>query len=42
MPEFDLRTMVGVGVPLFIVTMASQNAWRRGDARATAAYRFRR
>lgn len=25
MPAFDLRTMVGVGVPLFIVTMASQN-----------------
>ncbi|MBS0543696.1 MAG: benzoate/H(+) symporter BenE family transporter [Proteobacteria bacterium] len=25
MPEFDLRTTIGVGVPLFIVTMASQN-----------------
>ncbi|WP_239146663.1 benzoate/H(+) symporter BenE family transporter [Streptomyces sp. SID10815] len=24
-PEFDWRTLVGVGVPLFVVTMASQN-----------------
>lgn len=25
MPEFDLQTMLGVGVPLFVVTMTSQN-----------------
>lgn len=25
LPHFDLRTLVGVGIPLFIVTMASQN-----------------
>jgi len=25
MPEFDWQTMIGVGVPLFVVTMTSQN-----------------
>lgn len=24
-PEFDLRTLIGVGLPLFVVTMSSQN-----------------
>lgn len=25
MPRFDLQTLIGIGIPLFIVTMASQN-----------------